>query len=415
MKKSIVLIVAIVASLSLGSLAFAAYDPYSDMPPPPVTLKGATFFFHMGRPEDPLEGPSFVDRRTFDNIFKGNDTAVGLIAGTNGESMMRDNVSGCYYTTDDKNAVYHLSLIPGDSDSYYGFSPKINFLDGSTIEAPFSYVNTMAYSGKCAIAKARSTIINKLKFVGNVEGVGLKVYELKSPYNSSHLKKMYKDATTYGSTFQDYVTEHPLIYVDDGFGMFHELMNGTFAPAAEMGKPAVYLYPEKEQNFNVKVTPIGGKITVEIPALVNSAWNVTANPTGEIKTGGKTFDYLFYESTTNQPMAITKGTVVAQKDIASVLPKMLDKIGFKAGEKKEFLDYWLPRMNSKPYYVLQFMFNGELDQYSRVEITPSLPLYRVFLNFKGVDKPVSIAPQTLTTLDRTKPHAFEWGGNNLAK
>lgn len=414
MKKYMFLLMAVVGSLGISGLAFAAGGTV-----PVTTVRSTTFYVHMNRPDDPLDGPSIMDRRTFDNIFKGDDIAVGIIKETNGESMMKDNRTGCFYRTDNSTKLYHLSLISTNgTDSYYGFNPTIVWKDGSTFSGPFSYDPVMAFSGKCSIAKTRSQILKKLTLVGYLEENSLKVYELKLPLNSPLLKKMYKEATFPNGvvpTFQEYVTLHPLIYVDDGFGSYHELMNGAFAPAAEMGKPAIYLYPEKEQNLTVKVTPIGGKITVEIPKLTDSMWNVTATPSGEIKTGGKSFAYLFYESTTNRPMTITKGTVVARKDIAVALPKMLDKIGFKAAEKKEFLDYWLPRMNSRSFYALQFMFNGELDQYAKVEISPSLPLYRVFLNFKGMDKPEYLAPQTLPTLDRTKPHAFEWGGNNLAK
>jgi hypothetical protein len=426
MKKYTSILVAMAVFLSFAQVSFAGA-------PPPLTIgksKSFNFYVHDKRPPEVLDGPSRFSRESFDMVFEGNDRLVGTTEFDigawvdSGSPAIDDGVyvdvkTGCYYKGNDSTRLFHLDLLDGGTDSFYGFTPFIQLADGQhELEVPFVYELPGAWS-KCADIRTRTkSFNNKLKLTGSIKDTNSKVYEPKNPLNSAELKKLYRGAVFPEGerpTFAEYVTKHPLIYIYDNLGSYHRLLNTTFAPAAEMGKPALYLYPEKETNFTVKVLPVGGKITVEIPALNNLTWQATAKPNGELTVDGKSYPYLYYESTTTQPMPMTKGAVVAQKDVPTELAKMLDTLGFKPAEKTEFLAYWLPRMKSQAFYTIQFLINGEVDKYSKLTISPALPLYRVFMNFQGSSKPAKLPAQELKALDRKAPHAFEWGGNNLAK
>lgn len=399
---------------SLASTALAAGG--SDTFIMESTFHGV-FYLHNTRPPLEPDGPTFISQQDFDRIFRGDDRSVGYLE--NDVDVLVDAKTGCFYKSNDNETIYHLDLLGGGTDSYYGFTPSITWNDGKMItETPFSYDPGTSYSGKCADVRTKKSMKNKLVAVGKITGTNLTVYEPKNPLKSSELKKLYKQSVfpeESTPTFKSFVLMHPLIYVDDRLGSYHRLLNSEFAPAAEMGKPALYLYPEKEGAYGVTVNPVGGKITAQIPVLNKNTWSVTAKPSGEITSGGVVYPYLYYESTTNQPMPLEKGVVLEQKQVPEALPKMLDEIGFKPAEAKEFLDYWLPRMKSQPYYAVQFLFNEELDKYSKLAISPQLPVYRVFLNFQGLSKKVELPAQKLLQLNRLAPHAFEWGGNNLAK
>ena len=45
-------------------------------------------------------------------------------------------------------------------------------------------------------------------------------------------------------TFEDFIDFHPLIYIQDPFGNYIEFSDMDYVPAAECGKPVIYLYPE---------------------------------------------------------------------------------------------------------------------------------------------------------------------------
>lgn len=392
----------------------------------------ATFFLYATRPS--TVGDDYFDNKAFNKIMAGNDKVVGK--DTSGVKMKVDTRTGCFYKVGDKDHLYHQTLLDsshlpsrvstdvGDAaDWYYNFTPSIAWnKGGQTTDTAFAYDEATGVGLiKCADVRTETSMKGKLTAVGQMGGRGgynLTVYEPKKPLQSAELKNLYKKAIFPDGQkpkFEDFVKMHPLLYIFDGFGLYHRLFNSTFKPAAEMGKPAVYLYPAKDTAYEVKVAPVGGKVTVSIPSLEGNKWNVVAQPSGQLTVGKGNYDYLFYESTTNRPMPLTEGFVAEKKLVSEALNKALDTIGFRPAEKKEFLAYWLPRMTEKPYYAVQFLFNGELDNYSKVSIAPALPLYRVFMNFQGLAKPTNLPAQKLPTLDRSAPHAFEWGGNNLAK
>ncbi|MBI4991398.1 hypothetical protein HZB96_04880 [Candidatus Gottesmanbacteria bacterium] len=147
-------------------------------------------------------------------------------------------------------------------------------------------------------------------------------------------------------------------------------------------KPAVYLYPEKETEVNVKVNP-QGKLTGSIPEYdPQNGWNVKAYPNGRIKTNTprgwqaerseamtppmveeseRTYPYLFYEADLKEGYKPQEGWVVEKESIKYQVSSIMQKIGFNTKEISDFLDYWLPRLNkyiasSKQSYPRPFYF-----------------------------------------------------------
>ncbi|MBI5451940.1 hypothetical protein HY945_00590, partial [Candidatus Gottesmanbacteria bacterium] len=143
-------------------------------------------------------------------------------------------------------------------------------------------------------------------------------------------------------------------------------------------KPAVYLYPEKETEVNVKVNP-QGKLTGSIPEYdPKNGWNVKAYPDGTLirlesdkdtsevtrppageagrgsSDGGgiRVYPYLFYEADLKEGYKPQEGWVVEKESIKYQVSSIMQKIGFNTKEISDFLDYWLPRLNEKPYYYI---------------------------------------------------------------
>ena len=179
--------------------------------------------------------------------------------------------------------------------------------------------------------------------------------------------------------------------------IFH---NSQYGPQAECGKPVIYLYPTKPTQVSVKV---GARITKSDPEYLEG-WNVIAEPTGT--------QTLFWEGFGNGPYPeITQGFVVKQSDLETTLRDHIARLGLNAREAQDFLDFWLPKMPIKPYVRLTWFGTRQMDALAPLTITPKPDsVIRVFLDFEGLEKPITIPPQKLSAIPRNGFTVIEWGG-----
>jgi len=132
-----------------------------------------------------------------------------------------------------------------------------------------------------------------------------------------------------------------------------------------MGKPVIYLYPEKETKVFVNVKPKNG-ISISEPKI-NNGWNVIATPEGKIKNiaDNKTYPYLFWEGFAANFITPKEGFVVRKEN----LPKFFDeKLSFQGLNKKEisdFKEYWIPVLKEKPYYFITFIDQDTFNNYTK--------------------------------------------------
>ncbi|HVZ11907.1 MAG TPA: hypothetical protein VG965_02665 [Patescibacteria group bacterium] len=177
-------------------------------------------------------------------------------------------------------------------------------------------------------------------------------------------------------------------------------------------KPVIYLYPQQEMKVSVNVV-IPGRISVSIPEYKNG-WNVIAKPDGSIISDGKTYHELFYETVQKKAPTPITGVVVLKKDLRHQLTGITTQLGLDANEQREFLGYWLPRLNSiEKSYILVSYFTPEQKQLiDRVNISPAPDtLIQFIMYFRGIDKPIEIEPLTFTKVPKRSGFtAVEWGG-----
>jgi len=179
-------------------------------------------------------------------------------------------------------------------------------------------------------------------------------------------------------------------------------------------KPAIYLYPEKEEQVAVKVNTTG-KFTLTIPSYPSRGWDVTAEPDGTIHSGGQTYPYLYYES--QIPDAnVTKpqeGYVVAYNDLSGLYDTLLPKLGLNGKESTEFKDYWNKSLPYSPYYFVGVMPQKDIDAIEPMEITPApQTTIRVRVYFEPLlsETSKSVTAPVIQTPERKGFTAVEWGG-----
>ncbi|MBI2616523.1 hypothetical protein HYW55_00115 [Candidatus Gottesmanbacteria bacterium] len=179
-------------------------------------------------------------------------------------------------------------------------------------------------------------------------------------------------------------------------------------------KPAIYLYPEKETALEVQVSP-KGELTTTIPEY-GSGWNIVSFPDGRLKTDGQSYPYLYYEANLNDGYKPKEGWIISLEEREAKLSDILKSLGLNEKERADFLDYWLPRLTSKPYYFVGFVPLSEIEEKEKLTLSENPDtILRVRLIFEGLDAPVSVPAPILQATDRKGFVLVDWGGSVIGE
>ena len=254
---------------------------------------------------------------------------------------------------------------------------------------------------------------NDLELVGTMSG-----YQIYAPTNASAIiQNMYNDITKNQSldlSVDRYSQSFPIVVLKDNFGDYQAVFRSDYPGHAQgCGKPVIYLYPTQKTNVHVSFGE-NMKLSKTEPSYENG-WDVTAYPDGHLvnNTDGKTYPYLYWEGfTPNQFPDLNYGSVVQKDNIKGFLAKSLSDYGLNQKESKDFMDYWVPYLSSKPYYLISFYTTQDLDQAIPENISPKPDsVLRLLMQYKGLDKPIQVSPPpTPVKFDRTGFSVVEWGG-----
>lgn len=185
-----------------------------------------------------------------------------------------------------------------------------------------------------------------------------------------------------------------------------------------LGKPVIYLYPQKPTLVDVTVKT-EGKIVVSDPTYPDEGWkNVLANPDGKLLYQGKTYRELFYETESRKLNSPQKGLVFERSKLETKLLAFITQLGLtQSDEQREFLDWWLPRLKAlnSPYIFVSLLDNNEKKRLDNVEINPRPDTFIDFIVYFSEYHPVpgSALPPLLVLPEAPKRVGFtavEWGG-----
>lgn len=181
-----------------------------------------------------------------------------------------------------------------------------------------------------------------------------------------------------------------------------------------IGKPVIYLYPEKTMPVSVKVQT-AGEIVVSDPLYPEGGWNVVANPNGNINYKNLTYRELFYETSTQDVRRPKSGIVISKQNIKAELLDFITKLGLThRDEQQEFLDWWIPRLNNLKTDKI-FASILEDDEKLRLDKVLISPKPDTMIEFIAYFAPLSdnetVIPLFLPTApERVGFTAVEWGG-----
>lgn len=328
------------------------------------------------------------------------------------QEVFLDTSSNAYYLQSPTplRPVYALEPDFFDKDNLV---PQITWANGEKNTAEYSYVSL----GGCGATNYLQVVDPKdINVNADLAVVGKNnqndpVYGLKD-VNHQRLKDFYEYFPAEPKlTYEQFLATRPLLYWIDPFGRLVELRNNKFQPQAECGKPVIYLYPRKTMNVSVNVRPQGGLAYSE-PEL-KGGWEVEAKPNGdltEIKTG-RYYPYLFWEGRGDIYEQPKLGWVVKRAGVKQFLIAKLAQLGLKRSETNDFLDFWLPKMQEKPYYFITFLGNAAMDKLAPLTIIPKPDtVIRILMDFTPLDKPITAKGFAVRAPKRKGFTVVEWGG-----
>lgn len=360
----------------------------------------------------------FTDYQRLEKKF--TDPSVGDV------SLDLDN--NCYIVKQKdgtaKRYIYKLDFIQGDLTNVgqfnfdaTGFLPEITWTDGSVVSKEYTYNDPTGGCGTrfCHFMSTPDELGGEQAIVATGKtSSGDDVYEYADKNNPA-LKEVYDSfyvpTEETKISYEAFTADHPVFFWKDPFGVWLRFKKAAYIPAAECGKPVIYLYPKKETRVNVKVRPTGG-FTVTEPAYPDDGWTVLARPDGQLKTDkGDVYPYLFWEGVGLNYEIPKQGFVVARPEVNQFLKEKLARLGLNEKESAEFIDFWQTKLEVKPYVFVTFVDQAVFDQLAPLTVTPKPDqVIRVFMDYKPLDQPVKVIPQTLITPVRHGFTVVEWGG-----
>lgn len=247
---------------------------------------------------------------------------------------------------------------------------------------------------------------------------GESVYGLKDPNDKEYAD--FLSTNSYNSyaadghkmTMAELVSGHGIIYWKDPFNRWVRFTRSDFLPMAECGKPVIYLYPEQAMPVHVSVG-LRGVMSVSEPSHGAHGWNVVAQTDGTVvnQADGRTYPNLFWEGAGVHYTMPKEGFVIRGTDTDAWLTKTLATIGFTERESGEFREFWIPRLPKTPYLFLTFIPQEHFDRDAPLLITPRPDsVSRVFMEYRGLEAPISVPPLTLPKIVRNGFTVVEWGG-----
>ncbi|MEI6228783.1 MAG: hypothetical protein WCP11_02045 [Candidatus Saccharibacteria bacterium] len=280
---------------------------------------------------------------------------------------------------------------------------------------------TRGCGGSASVSKSNNITDADVQEAGKSAN-GLTVYQFKSSSNTL-LTKAYDEYYQSKSQFTDktpvtlaeFVDKHGLVLFKDVNAQWLVYVREDLAPYMSCAKPVVYLYPTTAQNISVRV---GADVKVSDPLYSpQSGWTAYAQPNGQLTVNGIQYGSLFWEGPGyGQYPGINSGTVVKYADVIGTIRQQLAQQGLNATESNEFVDYWQDQIPNKPYVRLTWLNTAQMDELAPLYISPKPDtMIRVFLDMSGLDNPINIPAQNLTSIPRNGFTVVEWGGLSSKK
>lgn len=176
-------------------------------------------------------------------------------------------------------------------------------------------------------------------------------------------------------------------------------------------KPNLYLYPDTDTPMSVTLDHDVRQDVFASDPPYGDGWKGTAHPDGTFTTADGTHaPFLFYEITVLPRQGRTfqraSGVCLSADEAVQGMADLLGAYGFNARERDDFVKAWTGTLPSYPRYAVYPQ--QRVDQVVGLELTPSLPVERVWLVVEDGTY-CDLDPFVPMPLARKGAHGVEWG------
>jgi len=359
-----------------------------------------------------------------------------LVSGMLKKDLFSDSDVGSLYQTNDDRGCFFARLPDGFPMYYnplialytgegninnvgYTSGEKVNVTWEDGAEASEYYTHHGLYGmlgGQCNMIVNNEINMDAIAQSGQtVDGDPVYEFEYENDvrYKDFYNKKFqYMDETSDEYiTLDEFKADHPLFFWVDPYDNLYRFEAAKHQPPAEIGKPVIYLYPERQTLTSVKVAPTHG-ITVSDPPY-NEGWEVLAETNGDLTNlaDGLTYPYLFWEGVSLDYEMPEQGFVVEAPAVKSFLIEKLNHLGLVENEIDDFLEFWYPKFTGAPYFYVTFMPQADFDAIAPLTIYPKPDtVIRVYMDFVPLMNRIDVTEPVLERGVRMGYTAIEWGG-----
>ncbi|MEK7589594.1 MAG: hypothetical protein AAB479_03170 [Patescibacteria group bacterium] len=368
---------------------------------------------------DEIRGPKtrqilkrdIIYRGMFNLLVTNSEKAFGIPQGDVFISKIQDTatMNGFYMRASDGTQVTYKLVVDFVGDDRV---PQVTWNDGSHNVDQYEYTD-LTGCGSSNYASVVTGLVNQTNDLvsAGTNSRGDTIYTLKDTDNKllrdDYDEKYLKDRFSY----DEYIKARPMFFWIDPFQRVIKFENAKFVPAAECGKPVIYLYPEHTTQVSVQLEPQGGFSFTE-PAY-DGGWSVIADSNGNLTEtkSGKVYPYLFWEGRGGIYDRPKRGFVVTQGDVHAFLIRSLAQLGLNSKETADFIEFWEPRMKQAPYYFVSFLGTQAMNALAPMKITPEPDtVIRILMDFYPLEKSIKVEPVHLKSIPRKGFTVIEWGG-----
>ncbi|MGD0284703.1 MAG: hypothetical protein ABSB12_03875, partial [Candidatus Saccharimonadales bacterium] len=314
------------------------------------------------------------------------------------------------------NQVFANSYQPVDPLNSSTSAPKITWSDGAINKTVYTYESAGCGSSSGYMI-AKNITPDELTVVGTgPQNQTIYALDTNAPLFNEIYTTDYSGGTYLNNkelenlTVDQFQAAHAFFLAQNSLGEYVIYERTDMFIFGGCGKPVIYLYPPQTTAVNVAV---GANIVKADPLYPSSGWrNVIAQPNGQLTYAGKTYNSLYWEGTgLGIYPAITAGTIVKSSQAVSTIKTQLTEQGLKPSEIADFLSFWAPKLPNTPYVRLTWFNTTQMNNLAPLLISPKpTTLIRTFLDFQGLDQPISLPAQSFYAPNRQGFTVVEWGG-----